>query len=38
MEVLLFELCAIMCVQTSNIKVFGTKDHVPVSCIVVFPT
>jgi hypothetical protein len=38
MDVLLFVLYVVMCVRTSNIKLFGTRDHVAVSCIDVFPT
>jgi len=37
-DVLLCILGAIMCVQTSSIKVFGARDHVPMPCIDVSPT
>jgi len=38
MDVLLCVLYTVMCVQTSSIKVFGARDHVPMPCIDVSPT
>lgn len=38
MDVLLCVLYAVTCIQTSSIKVFGTRDHVPMPCIDVSPT
>ena len=38
MDVLLFVLCAVICIQTSSVDVFSTRYHVPMPCIDVSPT